>query len=328
MCCVRRFTLCSCSRPETLQWEDLGVDTFDKALDRSPVTLVEFLAKGSKHNAVLDGLLDRPFPEHSELQFARVDCGQETQLCADLLGPDLAKNELMIFFRETLEGAIYAHDDAEALQLHKVVEFVSVGYKEQLARSKDEEKEAEPEAEAEAAGKEGERLHFSADVTVLTDATFDDQVKGDTVWVIDMYAPWCGHCQTLAPTWSETAAAAKAKGSSVRFASVNVDSSLVTGESKLLPRPCYCVPLFPHTGGGGCSHSFQCGGSAHNRGCEERTVLVVRGAAGQSAAAGLGDDAGAPAGGRTAGAGRHGGGRRGRGRGGGSRSRSRRGAGH
>jgi protein disulfide-isomerase A6 len=40
----------------------------------------------------------------------------------------------------------------------------------------------------------------SSPVTELTGANFQKEViKGDGLWLVEFYAPWCGHCKNLAP---------------------------------------------------------------------------------------------------------------------------------
>uniref|UniRef100_A0A1L8DU79 protein disulfide-isomerase n=1 Tax=Nyssomyia neivai TaxID=330878 RepID=A0A1L8DU79_9DIPT len=50
----------------------------------------------------------------------------------------------------------------------------------------------------------------SSDVVDLTPANFDRLVtQGDAVWIVEFYAPWCGHCKSLVPEYTKLATALK-----------------------------------------------------------------------------------------------------------------------
>jgi protein disulfide-isomerase A6 len=52
----------------------------------------------------------------------------------------------------------------------------------------------------------------NSDVVDLTAANFDRLViESDAVWLVEFYAPWCGHCQNFAPEYSKAATALKVK---------------------------------------------------------------------------------------------------------------------
>ncbi|KAK2143891.1 hypothetical protein LSH36_804g00025 [Paralvinella palmiformis] len=50
----------------------------------------------------------------------------------------------------------------------------------------------------------------SDDVVELTPSNFNNLViHGEGLWLVEFYAPWCGHCQNLAPEWKKAAKALK-----------------------------------------------------------------------------------------------------------------------
>lgn len=45
-----------------------------------------------------------------------------------------------------------------------------------------------------------------SDVIQLDESSFQEQVlAGDDIWLVEFYAPWCGHCKKLAPEWEQAA---------------------------------------------------------------------------------------------------------------------------
>jgi len=50
------------------------------------------------------------------------------------------------------------------------------------------------------------------DVVELTDANFEDMVlKSKDLWLVEFFAPWCGHCKSLEPHWKAAASELKGK---------------------------------------------------------------------------------------------------------------------
>lgn len=50
------------------------------------------------------------------------------------------------------------------------------------------------------------------DVIELTDGNFEDLVlNSNDMWLVEFFAPWCGHCKNLAPHWAQAAGELKGK---------------------------------------------------------------------------------------------------------------------
>uniref|UniRef100_A0A0C9QN65 protein disulfide-isomerase n=1 Tax=Wollemia nobilis TaxID=56998 RepID=A0A0C9QN65_9CONI len=83
--------------------------------------------------------------------------------------------------------------------------------------------------------KKSESSSSSASVE-LTSSNFDDLVlKSRDLWLVEFYAPWCGHCKKLAPEWKKASNNLKGK---VTLGHVNCDS-----EKSLMSR--FSVQGFP-----------------------------------------------------------------------------------
>ncbi|XP_072946960.1 protein disulfide-isomerase A6 homolog [Epargyreus clarus] len=61
-------------------------------------------------------------------------------------------------------------------------------------------------------GKKASGSSDKSDVITLTDENFKEMVlDSDDMWLVEFYAPWCGHCKNLEPHWAKAATELKGK---------------------------------------------------------------------------------------------------------------------
>jgi len=122
-----------------------------------------------------------------DVTIAKVDCTEATALCS---AQDVTGYPTLKFFKNGAEK-----DDGVKYRGQRDLAALEKFINEKLGNEVADEKPKEVVSED---------AKVEAGLTILTEGSFTKTVaEGDTF--IKFYAPWCGHCQKLAPTWDELA---------------------------------------------------------------------------------------------------------------------------
>ncbi|XP_027755522.1 thioredoxin domain-containing protein 5 [Empidonax traillii] len=129
--------------------------------------------------------------EHSEtVKIGKVDCTQHYEVCSET---QVRGYPTLLWFRNGEKGDQYkGKRDFDSLKEYVDSQLQSSG------------KEPPADKPAEAPQPPAEPTHVEAAVLSLSEKDFDATIATGITF-IKFYAPWCGHCKNLAPTWENLA---------------------------------------------------------------------------------------------------------------------------
>lgn len=78
--------------------------------------------------------------------------------------------------------------------------------------------------------KQGQQLTYDGNVLHVTDGNFQSVVDKFNVVFLKFYAPWCPHCQDLAPKWNTMAKKFFSGNTEVVFGHVNGENNSKTSD--------------------------------------------------------------------------------------------------
>ncbi|OWZ10235.1 Protein disulfide-isomerase domain [Phytophthora megakarya] len=195
--------------------EKLTEATFDHQTSRG-VWFVKFYAPWCGHcqklAPTIDELSEAEGLGDKDVHVAKVDCTREKSVC----------ERFSVASYPTLKvvAAGKSYDYNGRRDVASMLAFATEGYKSEFGERIL--SYAEHVEQRRAAAAEHEENERKSAVVHLSTTAFEEQVlNSKDPWLIKFYAPWCGHCKRLAPTWNKLSRTLKENGSTVKVAKVD-----------------------------------------------------------------------------------------------------------
>jgi len=170
--------------------------TIDDAINAGPV-FVKFFAPWCGHcRAMEEDWKTFASAQPENLAVAEVDCTLEKELCEHF---HIEGYPTLVLVRD---GKTHKFDRMRTLDDFK--NFALSYYVQDSTEKGDIPPFALEDRQREPATQPAADAAPSHEVVVLTDVDFKEKTASG-VWIVEFYAPWCGHCKQLAPKWDQLA---------------------------------------------------------------------------------------------------------------------------